>query len=182
MADIFVRLVTDGVAKAANNVKDQLKNIADSGDDATKSIDSLSKGLIVGVGAATAFTAATFAVIGAVSHLAREMDALQASALRLNLSPENYQALSQAANLSGTNIDTLSSAMDKLTNAAGEVAAGNKGASDTFKKLGISIYDASGNVKDNHTLLLAAADGLKNVENETTRLKLAQDLFHFQHF
>lgn len=59
----------------------------------------------------------------------------------------------------------------------GDAAGGSKTAQEKFKALGVSIYDSSGNLRDNEDIFADTIDALGNMTNETERDTAAMDLF-----
>jgi len=96
---------------------------------------------------------------------------------KTGMSAESLTALKFAAEQSGVGFDMLQGAIARQARTANEAATGNKTAQEAYARLGISVTDASGKMKDGNTLLLETADALKGIENPTQRSALAMEIF-----
>lgn len=96
---------------------------------------------------------------------------------KTGMSAESLTALKFAAEQSGVGFDMLQGAIAKQARTANEAATGNKTAQEAYARLGVSVTDASGKMKDGNTLLLETADALKGIENPTQRSALAMEIF-----
>lgn len=130
---------------------------------------------VAAVGAAA--TAATAAFVGAAKDTAAYGDEIDKMSQKLGLSAENYQKLDYAMGLSGASITDLNKGIMKITSALADVANGVDEADDAYQLLGVSTRDASGNMRSTEDVLLDTLDALANMEDETQRNALAQDLF-----
>lgn len=77
----------------------------------------------------------------------------------------------------GVSLDTQTGALSKMINNMSDAKKGTGTASDAFKKLGINVTDANGNLRDSNTVYAETLDALGNVTNETERTAIAQDIF-----
>lgn len=96
---------------------------------------------------------------------------------KTGMSAESLTALKFAAEQSGVGFDMLQGAIAKQARTANEAATGNKTAQEAYARLGVSVTDASGKMKDGNTLLLETADALKGIENPTQRSAMAMEIF-----
>lgn len=72
---------------------------------------------------------------------------------------------------------TIASSMKKLKAQISSAAKENKTATAAFEKLGISIYDANGNLRDSEEIYYEAIEALSGIQNETERDAAAMDVF-----
>lgn len=93
------------------------------------------------------------------------------------LSTETLQKFQYASDVIDVSMETLSGSLTKLTRTMGNANKGNATAQESFNKLGVSIYDASGNLRDNEEVFNDSIKALGNVANETERDALAMDIF-----
>ena len=96
---------------------------------------------------------------------------------KTGMSAESLTALKFAAEQSGVGFDMLQGAIARQARTANEAATGSKTAQEAYARLGVSVTDASGKMKDGNTLLLETADALKNIENPTQRSAMAMEVF-----
>lgn len=133
------------------------------------------KGVIAGVGAATAAIAGTVAAVKAVgdavvqgtAELAQYGDEIDKTSQKLGLSTEAYQEWDAVLKHSGTSIDSLKAGMRTLSNAA---ESGN----EAFQKLGFTQEQVAS--MSNEELFSNTITALQNVSDETERARLASEL------
>ena len=133
------------------------------------------KGVIAGVGAATAAIAGTVAAVKAVgdvvvqgtAELAQYGDEIDKTSQKLGLSTEAYQEWDAVLKHSGTSIDSLKAGMRTLSNAA---ESGN----EAFQKLGFTQEQVASMSKEE--LFNNTITALQNVSDETERARLASEL------
>lgn len=126
---------------------------------------------------ATGAAAAGGAMFALVQRSAAAADALAKAADKLGVGIEPLQRLEYHAGLSGVATEQFRDSLRFLLNAAGETARGVGAAGETFARLGISVTDGSGKLKDAETLMFEVADAMAKIENPTLRVGIAQDLF-----
>ena len=73
--------------------------------------------------------------------------------------------------------DTITGAMSRMIRVMGDADDGLKTASDSFKKLHVSIYDNYGQMKNSEEMFYEIVDALGQVKNETERDAIAMDIF-----
>lgn len=168
------RLVVDFVANTAGFETDTAR-AAKSLEKRAKEIDRQIANIgrvaaAVGAVAAAGFVALTKAAIDAA-------DGLNDMSKATGVSVEALSALQFAAEQSGTNLEGLDTGLRRLSKSAAEAAKGSKGASDTFKQLGISVENADGSLRDTESILLDVADVFSQYEDGAAKAALAQELF-----
>lgn len=124
-------------------------------------MDVMSKGPLIGASVAAASLAVGFGVM--VSKSIDMADSMNDLSLRLGISTERLSVLSLYAEQSGTDIDTLATAMGKL---GVKVASGDK----TLKSYGVTAGSAD-------EALFQLADKIAATEDPMIRLKMATDAF-----
>ena len=87
---------------------------------------------------------------------------------------EKYNAISELADVS---METFTGSLAKTTKAMGEAQKGSTKYVEAYKKLGVSVTDANGNLRDSEDVYWETVDALKGIENETERDALAMELF-----
>jgi hypothetical protein len=129
----------------------------------------------LGIGAAAG--AGATALMGVATKSAEAADEIDKMSQKMGISKQGYQEWSYVMGQNGMNIDTLNAGMKTLVNQMESASNGSATASSYFEQLGISIYDANGNLKDQETMLNETIYALADVEDMTMRSALATDLF-----
>lgn len=137
----------------------------------------------VGAAMAAAAAAAAAAIVSAgkaladfaVSGAAYADDLLTMSTVT-GLSTEKLQELQYAADLVDVSVDTITGSMKKNFNSMRKAADGNEATAAAYKKLGVAVLDANGNLRDDETVYWELINALGQVEDETQRDILAMDL------
>ncbi|MDA2936838.1 phage tail tape measure protein [Acidobacteria bacterium AH-259-A15] len=93
------------------------------------------------------------------------------------VSTEALSALSHAAKLSGTDMETLEKALGRLAVNASDTGQGIGEAKVAFEQLGISVKDADGNLRPIEEVMLDVADRFSEMEDGTQKTALAMDIF-----
>ena len=124
-----------------------------------------------------AWTAIATAIIGVTKKLydlatatANYADQIGDTAEKWGFSTKQLQEFDYWATQNGTTLESLLTGMRGLVNNA---QAGN----EAFKKLGVSVRDSSGNLKDQRTLFMETITALQGVENQTEKNALQFDIF-----
>lgn len=132
--------------------------------------------------AAAALATITAAAIGAgkaiwdaANKTAEYGDEIDKNSQKVGLSTKAYQQWDYAMQISGTSMADCTTGMKTLTNKLDDFKTGSKGATETFKQLGISLND----VKDmsREDVFSLTVKQLQNVKDETKKAALANDLF-----
>lgn len=161
------------------------QNAMDAIDETTKKSSTFSEKLKSGIktvgkwGAAvgTAATASAAALFKVVQSAASATDTIDKMSQKIGISREAYQELDFICSQSGTSVDTLQQGMKTLTNQMQSAADGTSSAVEIFDKLGISIYDANGELKNQEEMMWEAMSALQSMENQTEKAAIANDLF-----
>lgn len=100
-------------------------------------------------------------------------DGIDKTSLRVGVSAERLQSLRYAANLSGASADTLDKSMAKLNENMAKAAAGkNEELASLFKKLGISLKDANGNLRNAADVMPQFADAIQRNTDAGLRARM----------
>jgi len=108
------------------------------------------------------------AIIEGIHSLIEEFSQLADTASRLDTTAESLQRIAYAAKLSGTDLQTVTKGLEKVTITAQEALEGNEGLADAFEKLGInaaSFIDLSPEEK-----LLALSKATEEAEHSSAEL------------
>ena len=137
----------------------------------------------VGAAMAAAAAAAAAAIVSAgkaladfaVSGAAYADDLLTMSTVT-GMSTEKLQELQYAADLVDVSVDTITGSMKKNLASMSKAAKGNEATAAAYKKLGVAVTDANGNLRDDETVYWELINALGQVEDETQRDVLAMEL------
>lgn len=163
---------TEKAAKSTGVFADKLKSAGVAAGKAT--FKAVAAGMAA-VGAAAA--AAAKSLVGFSGEAGKYVDDLNTLSVQTGVSTETLQKWSYAANLIDVDVSTMTGAMAKLTKQMGAAKKGTKASQATFKKLGISIKDSNGHLRDSEDVFNDAITALGKIDNETERDALAMDLF-----
>lgn len=110
------------------------------------------------------------ALIGNAYKSAQAADDLNTLAKQTGFSVEELQKMQYASDLIDVSFDTMTGSIKKLTS---QMSSG----SEVFDTLGISIYDANGNMRDATDIWYESIEALSQIENETERDAISMELF-----
>lgn len=182
----------DSVADEFNAAEKQADQFGDeldkTGKDADSAGDKFEKlgSIVKGVGAAmgVAFAAIGTAAIGAGKALvdmtveaAAYADEMLTQSTVTGMSVESLQAYSYAADLVDVSMETLTGSMSKQVKSMSNARDGSAKFADAYAKLGISVADSNGQLRDSETVYWETIDALGKISNETERDALAMQIF-----
>lgn len=162
------------IKKTGNETDNADKKFAKLGETA-KAVGKVMATTVVAIG--TLAVATGKKLWDATKQVAETGDEIDKQSQKLNISAENYQKLAYAMERSGADIEDFRRGMMTITNAIADTGKGIEGADSKFQRLGISLKDASGNMKSSEQVLLESIDALAQMGDETERNALAQDIF-----
>lgn len=110
------------------------------------------------------------ALVGNAYKSAQAADDLNTLAKQTGFSVEELQKMQYAADRIDVSMDTMTGSIKKLVSKMSSEA-------EIFDQLGVSIYDANGNMRDATDVWYESIDALSKVENETERDALSMELF-----
>lgn len=131
----------------------------------------------VGTAVIAAGTAIGGAMISATTDTAALADELMTMSSVTGLSTDTIQELNYASELLDVDTQTVTGSMTKLLKTMSSAADGSESAMEKFTDLGISIYDAEGNIRSTEDVFWDAIDVLGQFESETERDMASMDLF-----
>ena len=94
------------------------------------------------------------------------------------ISTEHLQAFQYAEDFIGVGTDTIADSLKDLTTKMSDAANGNEDVIEKFDQLGVSIYDADGNLRNAEDTFWDVVDSLGEMSNQTERDALAMDLIN----
>lgn len=93
------------------------------------------------------------------------------------LSTDTLEKYNAVAELTDVSMDTLTNSMAKNIKSMSDARDGSQAYADAYKKLGVQITDANGNLRNSETVYWETVDALKGITDETERDALAMELF-----
>lgn len=175
----------DDAEKQADQFGDELKDAGDKADDAGGRFQKLG-GVLKGIGAAmgTAFVAVGAAAVGAAKALtdmtvgaAAYADEILTMSTVTGMSTESLQAYKYAAELVDVSMETLTGSMAKQVKSMANARDGSAKFADAYAKLGVSVADGNGQLRDSEAVYWETIDALGKISNETERDALAMQIF-----
>ena len=140
----------DGISTKANSVAT-----------ATKGLSTAAGGLLVALG-------------GAAVNSAKYADDLNTLSAQTGISAEDLQKMQYAADRVDVDVDTIAGAMSKMRRS---MTSDSAKSAEAFARIGVSVRDSSGQLRDSSTVFYEVLQGLSRVGNETERDALAMDIF-----
>lgn len=170
----------DSAEKAGKETEKAGKDAEKSGD-GWKALGKTVEAVGAAMAAAAAAAAAAIAEAGkalvsfTVDGAAYADDILTMSSVT-GVSAVKLQELQYAAELVDTSVETITGSMTKNLKSMDGAAKGTGAAAEAYAKLGISVTDANGKLRDDETVYWELIDALGDVEDETERDLLAMTL------
>lgn len=187
----------------ADNASDDLEDVGSSADEAGAQVEESSEAMeglgeaaevagevavaaleavvvaaaAVGTAISAAAVEAGTALVNATMNTSELADELMTLSSTTGLSTDTLQELNYASELLDVNTETVTGSMTKLLRTMSSAADGSDSAMQKFTDLGISIYDAEGNIRSTEDVFWEAIDVLGTFESETERDMAAMDLF-----
>lgn len=168
----------DKLGDEAKETGDQLDKAGDKattfGDKAKRAGAIAAKGLAA---VAAAAGAAVTALVNATVEAAAYADDILTMSTVTGMATDDLQAFNYAAGLLDVEVETISKSLAKNTKSMASAADGSAAYADAYSKLGVSVTDANGNLRDGETVYWEAIDALGQMSNETERDAIAMQLF-----
>mgnify|MGYP001076364114 FL=1 len=126
---------------------------------------------------AAAVVEAEKALISLTIESAAYADEILTQSVVTGLSAEALQEYQYAAELVDVSLDTLTSSQAKMIRSMDAARRGSKEQAEAFDKLGISVQNADGTLRDAQDVFGDAIDALGAISNETERDAIAMTIF-----
>ena len=170
----------DGAEAAA----DDMGEVATESENAGKAMDALKvTAEVVGGAMAAAFAAAVAgakevgeALVSCTMDAAAYSDELLTQSTVTGVSTEKLQELNYAAELVDTSVETITGSMTKNLRAMASAREGTGAAAEAYEKLGISVTNSDGSLRDNEAVYWEVIDALGQMEAGADRDALAMDI------
>lgn len=171
--------------KQADEFGNEVKNAAAQADDAGSHFEKLGgvlKGIGTVMGAAlavigTAAVGAGKALVGMTVNSAAYADEILTQATVTGMSTESLQAYKYAAELVDVSMETLTASMAKQIKSMTNARDGSEKYAKAYEKLGISVTNSNGTLRDSETVYWETIDALGKISYETERDALAMQIF-----
>lgn len=166
----------DGLDSIAGKLGIQIPDAAKT---ALNDVNGFSAGTVASMAGAAAAIAATYEVGKKLFDLtveaAARADALLTRSAQTGIDTSTLQGLDYASRF--LDFEGLDKTLVKFTQSMASAEEGAKSQAEAFEKLGISIVDEDGNLRNNWETFQEAIDALGQIENATERDAIANDLF-----
>jgi hypothetical protein len=143
---------------------------------AESSLDKLKAGAAK---VATVFGGA-LAVGGFASFIRQQVELvskLDDTSQRLGIANKTLQELGHAAQLNGISFDEMANGLRFLTRSASESATGSKELQESFKRIGVNVFDSTGKLKEVGALFPEVSDGIASLSSHADKVALSMRLF-----
>ena len=161
-----------------NEEKEKSQKTSISADGIKKGFSAAATAVTAATAAVGAFTGACAAAGKAVFDLAKDSaaagDNIDKQSQRLGMSAEAYQEWDYVLSQNGGSVDTLTTGINKLNNLLDDAKNGSKSATETFKRLGLSVEEVAGMSQEERFNALIAA--LQGMGDESERNAAANDI------
>ena len=181
----------DRAEKGMDDAGDSADEMADDVEDAAEESDN-AKGSFEGLGSvckataaamAAAFAAVSAAAIAGAKALvdmttagAAYADTVLTESTVTGIATDKLQEYMYAAELVDVSTETLTKSMAKNIKSMQSAADGSAAYAEAYDKLGISVTDANGNLRDSEEVYWEIIDSLGKIENETERDAVAMQI------
>ena len=165
---------------AINGISGAMGKLNSASNTATGTLKRLAGGA-GGLGGALGMLAPALSVGGLVTMATNSIKGAAAMydlSQKTGVSVEALARFKKAASVSGTDIESVSKAIMKLSKGMNEAAQSGKGpVAEAFKTLGLSVTDATGKLKTGDQMMIEIADKFKAMPNGVEKTALALQLF-----
>ena len=96
---------------------------------------------------------------------------------KIGIGRQAYQELDFICSQSGTSVDNLQAGMKSLVSAMDGAASGTASNVEQFEKLGISVTNTDGSLRNSEDVMWETLSSLQSMENQTEKARLATELF-----
>lgn len=172
--------ITAGLGDSIDSIADKLGiHIPDAAKNALNGIDGFSVASVAQMAAVAGAVAGVIKVMSELHKLtleaAAQADALLTQSAQTGLDVELLQQLEYASNF--LDFEGIDQSLVKLTNSMDKAREGAAAQSAAFETLGVSVIETDGSLRNNYDTFLDVIDALGQVQNDTERDTLANDLF-----
>jgi hypothetical protein len=156
------------------------ESIEETSGKAGKVAEALKKGAGVaakfGAAVVTGTAAAGAALTGIANSAASQADEIDKMSAKIGMSKQAYQEWAYVLGQNGMDVNSLQMGMKTLVAQMDGAASGTEKSVEMFEKLGLSIYDSEGQMKNQEEMFKEVTMALAAMENGTEKAALANDL------
>ena len=116
-------------------------------------------------------------LLACVKSASEYADTILTMSPQSSIATDTLQGWIYASELVDVSVETMTGSLQKMEKNMESAAKGSGTAYDAFKKLGVSVLDSGGQMKDAETIFLETIDALGEVKNATEQDQLAMDIF-----
>ena len=156
-------------ATGFNQAQSKIKDLSSHTDKLSASFKTFA-GLAASLGAVTLFKQQ-------ITQAIDFADSLNKLSQKTGITADGLYSLSAAAKLSDVDFSSLEGSLAKFSKGIGEASMGTGTAKDAFERLGISIKNQDGTLKDSFTLLTELSDKFQDMPNGASKATTAMELF-----
>ncbi len=149
---------------------------------------TLPAGAQKGIRALNQIDASTVAFVGTAAKMiaslvsmsveaAKTADELLTMSTTTGLSTDQLQEFKYASELIDVSLDTMTGSMSKMINSMNTARGGSKETAEAYRKLGIRITGANGQLREANNVYYEVIDKLGKMKNETERDAIAMKIF-----
>ena len=171
--------ITDASSKkAAADLDKNFKKMERSADSTSKSISSKMSKMTKSFGAVTAAVGALgVGVVALGQRFADLTNELVDASSKTGIAVDTLAGLRLAAEGSGLSFANLEGGLIKFQGSILEASRGSKNLSDSFDRLGVSITDSNGQLRDADSVFNDTIKALGEMDNQTERNAVAMQVF-----
>ncbi|BED92978.1 MAG: phage tail protein [Candidatus Paraimprobicoccus trichonymphae] len=103
-------------------------------------------------------------------------DNIQAMSVKTGVSTQALQEYSAISELVDVDLNTMTNSMSKQIKSMSDASNGSKNMVDAYNKLGVSVTDSNGSLRDSEQVYWETIDALGSMQNETERDALAMQI------
>ena len=146
---------------------------------ATRNVDSFASKLKSPLNALMGFKSAIAGGIGlaTIQQLSDYAEQLRNMSEALNITTGDLQRFYNSASFSGISMETANKSLAKFNNSLNSAANGSVESGDAFAKIGVSLRDSNGDMRNTMEVLMDVADAFSKVENKANNGRLAVEMF-----
>jgi len=170
----FMAKATDKVSATMKKVNASVKGTGKEAGAAAGKMGKLNIALAAAAGATALVAKKLFDL---ANETAAYGDNVAKTSTRIGVTVEEFQRLDHALKISGSSMEQQKGSFIRLARVADDANSGLKSAKDAFDRLGVSVTDADGVLKNQPQLLAEVADAFARTADGTEKTALAAELF-----
>lgn len=171
--------VTDRISPALKKVDRGIGKIGRSFSSLTRASKTLASGLALPLAGLSALAGAGgFSLTGVISQFTELGKSVNDASKKAGTSVESLQKLQFAAIRGGLTAEDMTKTMAKLSSTIGNAVSGKSAdAAALFKRLGITLKDANGQIANSADVMRGLAEAIKRNENPVVRMRILTTVF-----